>query len=523
MKLKNIIMSIAVMFVTLFANTVLAAESTAPKSFTMKGSDAYLISGTKYVNSTSPSLYFKKTTDGKIVYCTQIRKAAVTSGTQTYTLSKELDARYAYVIANGYPNKSITGNNEKDYYITALAIWYLGEPNDKVFDNFNFDAGTFKGSSNDIAKEVAKLINGAKSHSYVEPKITGDTSDITFTLSNDKKYYVSNAIGVKTQGTVGNYTVSFENAPSGTIAVNSNGTTKTSFATNEKFTIKVPVSNISDLTNEFKVTLSANGTINKAYLYTPSNSSYQNVSALYPVKGTVSTSKTLKLELTTEVQITKTDATTGKELPGATLTVKNEKGGVVDTWVSTNEPHVIKGLTPGKYTLTETIAPEGYELSTETIEFEVKADGTVTKVTMKNKPEEKPEEPSKISISKKDITTGEELPGAHLEVKDSEGNVVEAWVSEDTPHIIEGLKAGKYTLTETIAPEGYELSTETVEFTVKEDGTVDGDIVMYNKPETIIEVPNTSSFKTITSSLIGIIVIGLGSMMIYKNYKKIEE
>ena len=52
--------------------------------------------------------------------------------------------------------------------------------------------------------------------------------------------------------------------------------------------------------------------------------------------------------------------------------------------------------------------------------------------------------------------------------------------------------------------------------------TVDGEIIMYNKPETI-EVPNTSSFKTITASLIGVIIIGLGSFMIYRNYKKNEE
>ena len=87
----------------------------------------------------------------------------------------------------------------------------------------------------------------------------------------------------------------------------------------------------------------------------------------------------------------------------------------------------------------------------------------------------------------------------------------------------EELVPGKYFLTEVLAPEGYELSTETVEFIVKEDKTVDGDIIMYNKPETIVEVPSTSSFKTITSFLIGVIVIGLGSMIIYRNYKKNEE
>ena len=514
MKLRNIIMTIAVMFISLFANTVLA-DTTAPNSFTMNGSDAYLITGSKY--GVNPNLYFKKTTDGKIVYCTQIHKNAVTSGTQTFTLSKELDAKYAYVIANGYPNKSITGDNTKDYYITALAIWYLGEPNDSVFANFNFSNGTYRGSSNEVAQKAGELINGAKNYSYVEPSIKGDNSSDTFTLSSDKKYYVTEAIGVTTTGTVGNYTVKLENAPTGTIITKDSGEEKSTFATNEKFVIKVPVASINELTNEFKATISATGTINKAYLYVPNNTAYQSVSALYPESKDVTSSKTFKFSLTTEVEISKVDVTTGKELPGATLTVKNEKGGVVETWVSTNEPHVIKNLAPGKYTLTEEYAPEGYILSTEIIEFEIKADGTVTKVVMENKPEEK----TYVTISKKDATTGEELPGAHLEVKDAEGNVIEAWVSTDTPHVIEGLKPGKYTLTETLAPEGYELSTEVVEFTVKEDGTVDGEVVMYNKPETV-EVPNTSSFKTITSSLIGIIVIGLGSMMIYKNYKKNE-
>ena len=46
---------------------------------------------------------------------------------------------------------------------------------------------------------------------------------------------------------------------------------------------------------------------------------------------------------------------------------------------------------------------------------------------------------------------------------------------------------------------------------------------MYNKPETVIDVPSTSSFKTITTSIIGLLIIGLGTLVIYRNYKKNEE
>lgn len=520
MKLKNILISFITILALFFTETVVAA-STAPSSFNVNGSDAYLISGSKYLDGNGIiNLNFKKAADGTIIYCTQIRKDSVTSGTQKYTLVKELDARYAYVIQNGYPNKSITGDKDKDYFITAVTVWYLSEPSDSIFTKFDFSKGTYAGKENVVAKEVAKLLDGANKASYVEPSIKISGSADSFTLSSDKKYYVSNNLSVTTTGNVENYTVSLENAPSGTIITDVNGNAKNTFGTSEKFVVKVPVSSIESLSNEFKVSVATSGNTDKAYLYSAQESKYQNVAVLYSESKNVSASTTVKLELTTQVQISKVDVTTSKELAGATLTIKNAKGEVVKTWVSGNEPEVIKGLPVGKYTLTETIAPEGYVLSTETIEFEVKADGTVTNVVMENRPEEK----TPIYISKQDITTGEELAGAHLELKDSEGTVIYAWVSEKEPFIIkEGLEAGKYFLTEILAPEGYELSTETVEFTVKEDGTVDGDIIMYNKPETIVEVPSTSSFKTITASLIGIIVIGLGSMIIYKNYKKNEE
>ena len=234
--------------------------------------------------------------------------------------------------------------------------------------------------------------------------------------------------------------------------------------------------------------------------------------------GTVKNPVVMKNYPNKFVYISKQDATTGEELPGATLVLKTAKGEVVKEWVSGTTPYKIS-LKPGKYILTETIAPEGYILSTETVEFTVNKDGTVDEpVVMKNYPDV----PETVYISKQDITTGEELPGAYLEIKDENGVVVEAWISGTTPHKVEGLAPGKYTLTETIAPDGYELSKETIEFVVKEDGTVDGMVIMYNKPEEI-EVPSTSSFKTITASLIGLIIIGFGSMMIYKNYKKNEE
>ena len=76
---------------------------------------------------------------------------------------------------------------------------------------------------------------------------------------------------------------------------------------------------------------------------------------------------------------------------------------------------------------------------------------------------------TRVQISKIDITTGKELPGAELVFKDKDGNTVAQWVSEDKPHYIEKLPAGDYTLTEITAPNGYQLA-ESIAFTVLPTG-----------------------------------------------------
>ena len=88
----------------------------------------------------------------------------------------------------------------------------------------------------------------------------------------------------------------------------------------------------------------------------------------------------------------------------------------------------------------------------------------------------KPEEPkpTKVQISKKDITGGKELAGAKLKVVDKDGNTIKEWTSTDKPTYFENVfKAGEtYTLIEETAPDGY-VKAEEVEFTVSEDGSID--------------------------------------------------
>ena len=196
----------------------------------------------------------------------------------------------------------------------------------------------------------------------------------------------------------------------------------------------------------------------------------------------------------TEMWVSKRDLTNDEELPGATLIIKDAKGSIVDTWVSTDTPHRVTGLHfDEEYTLTEKRPADGYAVTDDIVfrlERKTDADGheldeaDVYYLKDKKKlwiiPWEEWEllddatvimrdDITKVQISKVDIATGKELPGAELVIKDKDGNTVAQWVSEDKPHYIEKLPAGDYTLTEITAPNGYQLA-ESIAFTVLPTG-----------------------------------------------------
>ena len=216
----------------------------------------------------------------------------------------------------------------------------------------------------------------------------------------------------------------------------------------------------------------------------------------------------------TKVQISKKDITSKEEIAGAKLRITDLNGKEIISWVSTTTPKLIKNLKPGKYYLEETQAPDGYILSTEKKEFEVKEDGTVTSIVFYNEKQET--KPNKVAISKQDMTTKQELPGATLVIKDVNGKEIDRWVSTNEVHYVE-LEKGTYTLTEVIAPKGYVLSTETITFTVDENGNVDKPVIMYNTKA--VEVPITDANVPMIVYLIGALGMIFGFTKVLKNAK----
>ena len=159
------------------------------------------------------------------------------------------------------------------------------------------------------------------------------------------------------------------------------------------------------------------------------------------------------------VEMSKVDIA-GEKIAGATIQVLDKDNKVVDEWVSGKEPHKIKNLVEGEtYTLHEEIVADSYVKATD-VEFIVTTDKETQKLVMIDK---------LVEITKTDITNGNELEGAELEVTDEDGNIIDKWTSTKEPHKVKSLEEGKtYILKETTAPYGYEI-TEEIKFTVTTD------------------------------------------------------
>ena len=175
------------------------------------------------------------------------------------------------------------------------------------------------------------------------------------------------------------------------------------------------------------------------------------------------------LDAPTRVKISKADITTHEEVPGATLRVLDKDGNVVDEWVSEDTPHYMEAvLVAGEtYTLEETLVPDnsGY-VPANAIQFTVEDNGKVQHVIMQD-------DYTKVQISKTDIATGKEISGAKLKITDADGKTVAEWVTDGTPHYMERIPMGTYTLTETVAPieQGY-VRAESVTFEVGPTGDI---------------------------------------------------
>ena len=125
----------------------------------------------------------------------------------------------------------------------------------------------------------------------------------------------------------------------------------------------------------------------------------------------------------------------------------------------------------GRYYIKEEAAPDGYVSSNQMVEMTAEYQGQEIPVVELSSEYEN--EPTKITVTKTDLTTGVELEGAKLTVLDKDGNIVDSWTSvKGEEHLIERLTVGEtYTLREELAPYGY-LKAEEITFTVEDTAEI---------------------------------------------------
>ena len=200
-------------------------------------------------------------------------------------------------------------------------------------------------------------------------------------------------------------------------------------------------------TGSFEFTINDDGTVS-------GTTSFTNELAKYPVK------------------ITKTDLTNEKPVPGAKVAIYDKAGNLVHESITgadgkTKEVY----LAPGEYVFKETLPPVGYKLNTNSFNFSISEDGTISGTTsFKDEPND-----FRVTITKTDLTTAAPVPGAKVAIYDSAGNKVYEDVTDANGRMTStALKPGQYTFKETLPPAGYKLNTNSFTFTIGQDGKVTG-------------------------------------------------
>lgn len=419
----------------------------------------------------------------------------------TFKKKDKVDKGFVYILEN----RPKTSDKDKDFYITQMAVWYyqdyLNNNNENIIEDVKLYILSHR-NNNAICKKIYELYEGAKNYKVEKAVLKINTKTVTFTKVDD--YYESNEISMTMSGiTIAN--IRLDNAPKGTKLISKD---------NGNLVVKVPVSQIPE-GKEVKITLDIEGNYSTytAY-YFHASSEYQNMlySEYLEIPDKLKVSLPMVIQNANrkyEVLIDKTDITLTNEVPGASLVVKDSNNNVIDSWISTNESHKLV-LPSGHYSLTETIAPEGYKLNKSVVYFDVTNDGkvlvdnkVVSKVIMIN------ELKNSVIIKKLDKDTDAFVTGAKLVIKNSKNEVVKEFISDGKAFSLV-LDAGEYSISELSAPEGYLINNEVIYFTLSEDGTLkvknnkgeytdSNSVIFYNtkEDEEEVEVEDTDASNTL--------------------------
>ena len=260
------------------------------------------------------------TADGHWIYCMDVDKKSLYQN-QGATLAGDADAGVLYLLQNGYPNKPITGGAEADKYITQAAIWwYVNEA--MMSDEFK-NATKQTDRYELVPKYIKPMVEKARAakDTQAKPSMSLQVNDKTFTLSKDGKNYETALMSASLVG-ASKYKVEIVGGTNGMIIADEAGNAKNTFNSSERFKVVVPATDVTEQ-KDFKVKVTAEGIIQKAKIYKPTDSTYQRVVGLYD--------EVTPLEKTIDLSVKGGDKTEVVEVPNtsANIIFASVIGGVI--------------------------------------------------------------------------------------------------------------------------------------------------------------------------------------------------
>ena len=406
-----------------------------------------------------------------IMYCLEKEKEWYTDTEMTKSKEK-LDAGYAYILQNGYPNKFFTKRSDYDFYLTQVAIWWYQDRLAGVNDNTN---GILTAAQKQEIKTsqygsileplVTTAVEVANNYKKIEPKFTVSTS--SFKLDSTGNYLETDYISVTANVDFSTYSVALD--MNGAEVINEQGqTVQGKLNNNQKFKIRIPLTNLSTSNLDLKITVILDYIENEVYQFDPPSNQQDMQKAvpslLVEVQKQFNASTTVAIP-TGSITIEKVNSKTKEPLAGARIElVRDINNQVVETFTSTGSAKTITGLLPGKYTIREIDAPNGFVASSNSPSVTLNTTSLNQTVRLENTPLE-------FKIRKIDATTNQPIAGAEIVILDENNEEVFRFTSTNGYTDIPALSVGKYKAVEEKAPSGYYLNTTPVSFEIKDTDT----------------------------------------------------